>query len=61
MIKLFNGDSLEVLATIPKNSIDSIVCDPPYGIACKQKGFNFIGIEREKEFFEIAKARIDSV
>ncbi len=31
-VKLFCGDSLDVLATLPESSVDSIVCDPPYGI-----------------------------
>ena len=31
------------------------------GIAAKDEGFEFIGIEREKEYFEIAEARIESV
>ena len=30
------------------------------GIACKDEGFEFIGIEREKEYFEIAEKRINS-
>ena len=29
------------------------------GIACVLEGFNFIGVEMEKEYFEIAKARIE--
>jgi len=36
MIKLHNGDCLEVMKTIPDNSIDAIITDPPYGTtACK--------------------------
>jgi DNA modification methylase len=31
------------------------------GKAAKLEGFNFVGIEREEEYFNIAKARIDSV
>lgn len=27
------GDSREVLKTLPDNSVDSIVCDPPYGLS----------------------------
>lgn len=43
-----------------------IVLDPfmgsgSTGIAAKECGFGFIGIEREKEYFEIAEARIASV
>ncbi len=30
MIELLNGDCLDVLATLPDNSIDAIVTDPPY-------------------------------
>lgn len=30
------------------------------GIACKLEGFNFIGIEKEEEYFKIAEARINA-
>lgn len=30
---LFNGDCLDVLKTLPDNSVDSIVTDPPYGLS----------------------------
>lgn len=30
------------------------------GVACKELGRNFIGIERAKKYFEIAKRRVDS-
>ena len=30
------------------------------GMACKDEGFEFIGIEREKEYFEIAEKRIQA-
>lgn len=41
-----------------------IVLDPfmgsgSTGVAAKKNGYNFIGIEREKEYLEIAKRRID--
>lgn len=33
---LYHGDCLEIMEYIPDNSIDSIICDPPYGTtACK--------------------------
>ncbi len=36
MIKLINGDCLEIMKTIEDKSIDMILCDLPYGItACK--------------------------
>lgn len=35
-MKLFNGDCLEVMKTIPDQSIDMVLTDPPYGTtACK--------------------------
>ena len=35
-IDLHNGDCLEVMATLPDNSIDMVMTDPPYGTtACK--------------------------
>lgn len=33
---LINSDNLEVLKSLPDNSIDSVVTDPPYGL-------NFMG------------------
>jgi DNA modification methylase len=33
MINLMHGDCLEVLRTLPDNSVDSVVTDPPYGLA----------------------------
>ena len=36
MINLIQGDCLEVMKSVPNNSIDAIICDLPYGItACK--------------------------
>tara|TARA_Y100000593_G_C4289610_1_gene327532 strand:+ start:544 stop:1296 length:753 start_codon:yes stop_codon:yes gene_type:complete len=35
-MKLYNGDCLEVMKSIPEKSIDAIITDPPYGTtACK--------------------------
>jgi len=31
------------------------------GVAAVKNGFKFIGIEQEKEYFEIAKERIESL
>ena len=39
MSKLYKGDCLEVMKTIPDKSIDAIITDPPYGTtACKWDG-----------------------
>ena len=37
--KIINGDSLKVLDTIPENSIDAIITDPPYGLTSITKRF----------------------
>ena len=35
-IQLYHGDCLEVMKSLPDNSIDSIITDPPYGTtSCK--------------------------
>jgi len=41
MIDLRNGDSLEVLKGLPDNSVDSIVTDPPYGLAFMNKKWDY--------------------
>lgn len=33
MVKLYNWDCLEVMKTLPDNSIDSIITDPPYWLS----------------------------
>ena len=37
-MKLYNKDCLEVLKSLPSNSIDLVVTDPPYDINCKGGG-----------------------
>lgn len=29
-IQLYNGDCLELMWQIPDNSVDAVICDPPY-------------------------------
>ena len=37
--KIINGDSLKILDTLPENSIDAIITDPPYGLTSITKRF----------------------
>jgi len=37
---IINGDSMEVLKTLDKNSVDSIVTDPPYGLSFMGKAWD---------------------
>ena len=39
--ELYNGDCLDVLKTLPDNSVDSIVTDPPYGLSFVGKKWDY--------------------
>ena len=39
--QLYSGDCLELLATLPDNSVDSIVTDPPYGLSFMGKKWDY--------------------
>lgn len=44
---LYRGDCLEVMRTMPDNSVDSIVTDPPYGIRFMGKAWDGADIEKK--------------
>jgi site-specific DNA-methyltransferase (adenine-specific) len=46
--KIIQGDCLEVLKTIPNNSIDTIITDPPYGLAFMGKEWDNFGTDLQK-------------
>jgi DNA modification methylase len=35
------GDCLSVMKDMPDNSVDSIVCDPPYGISFMNRKWDY--------------------
>lgn len=37
---LYNADCIEVMAGLPDNSLDSIICDPPYLISFMNTAFD---------------------
>lgn len=43
-MRIINGDSLEVLKTLPDESVDSIVTDPPYELGFMGKKWDNTGI-----------------
>lgn len=43
-IVLHRGDCLAVMAGLPENSVDAIVCDPPYALVSIQKRFGKSGV-----------------
>ena len=40
-MRLLHGDCLEVLRTLPDNSVDSVVTDPPYGLSFMGKRWDY--------------------
>lgn len=53
---------LVTLITPPNGTVlDMFMGSGTTGLACVNKGFDFVGIEREKEYFEIASKRIAHV
>ena len=67
-MKLYNGDCLEVMKNIPDDSVSSnpgdVVLDcfmgsGSTGVACIHEGREFIGIEKDAEYFRIAKMRLE--
>lgn len=56
-VRLHQGDSRDVLKSLPDNSIDSIVCDPPYALVSIQKRFGKEGSAPAKHGTDGAFAR----
>ena len=42
--KVYSGNNLDILPTLPDNSVDSIVCDPPYELGFMGKSWDNSGI-----------------
>ena len=51
LIKTYTNEGMTVL--------DNVMGSGSTGVACKHTNRNFIGIEQDKRFFEIAKKRIN--
>lgn len=54
---LINGDCLEIMPTLEKNSVDAIVTDPPYGLSFMGKSWDHgvPGVEFWKATLRVAK------
>jgi len=57
LINLLNGDCLGQMKTLPDNSVDSIVTDPPYGISfmAKKWDYDVPSVEVWKEAMRVLK------
>jgi len=49
---IYQGNNLEVLPTLPDNSVDSIVCDPPYELGFMGKSWDSSGIAYSVELWQ---------
>jgi len=56
-MKIIQGDSLIKLKELPENSVDSIVCDPPYGLSFMGKKWDYDvpSVELWKEAMRVLK------
>jgi len=54
---IYNGDNIQVLKTLPDNSVDSVVTDPPYGISFlgSQWDYDVPSVELWKECYRVLK------
>ena len=49
---LYNGDSKQILPTMAENSIDSVVCDPPYELGFMGKSWDCTGIANDVQLWK---------
>lgn len=56
-VRLFHGDCLDMLATFEPNSIDSVICDPPYALRFMNASWDYglPGVDRWKAVLRVAK------
>ena len=50
--KLYKGQMQEVLDSLPENSVDAIICDPPYELGFMGKSWDSSGVAFQKETWE---------
>lgn len=49
---VYSGNNLDILPTLPDNSVDSIVCDPPYELGFMGKSWDSSGIAYSVELWQ---------
>ena len=52
-----------IVGVLPKNSVivDPFMGSGTTGVACEELGYNFIGVEIDTEYFNIAKERLKNI
>ena len=51
---IIQGDCLEIMKKIPDNSIDTIITDPPYGLAFMGKDWDSFNTKGRNEYYEFS-------
>ncbi len=56
-MQILNGNNLDLLKTLPDNSVDSVVTDPPYGLSFMNKKWDYDvpSVELWKEIYRVLK------
>jgi site-specific DNA-methyltransferase (adenine-specific) len=56
-MQILNGNNLDLLKTLPDNSVDSIVTDPPYGLSFMNKKWDYDvpSVELWREVYRVLK------
>ena len=56
-MQILHGNNMELLKTLPDNSVDSIVTDPPYGLSFMNKKWDYDvpSVELWKEVYRVLK------
>ena len=56
-MQILNGNNIDLLKTLPDNSVDSIVTDPPYGLSFMNKKWDYDvpSVELWKEVYRVLK------
>ena len=58
MVKLFQGDCLELMKNIPNNSVDLLLTDPPYVLNTKGGGTVNKKMKLSESLADVEKAKI---
>lgn len=56
-VTLYGGDCLDVLASLPDDSVDSVITDPPYGLAFMGKVWDTLGPSQFQDWCELWSAQ----
>ena len=56
-LNLMNGDCVEKMKELEDNSVDAILCDPPYGLKFMNKDFDDLGEGKQQREWHVQWVR----